>query len=455
MGSAKRAFLYLNRKRSKSILLFVILLALTTLVMTVVSIGNATRESAAQLRRTLGGYFKLEDNLNYSGQREAITDSLINQICTINGNKASNRMNIEYLISPNLTLQAGRFTAEGDEKAHLARFLGNTDSSLHEYFVLHSLKLVEGRHIQSNDQGKAIISKEVAKLNGLNIGDTLSAELYLEDMNSGIPADFHPYHWEIVGIFDLNTVNESNSMTAECDMVNNFIFSDISSMMNVQTIINAQSAGKYREASFFVDDPGQLDTIIDKVYEIEGVNWDTFELNINDKAYQNAVVPLNRLGSYTGLFLLVVIVISVVLLSLILTMWMRDRLWEIGVFLSIGIKKTSLVRQHIIEVLLLLLLALIVAFPVSNAVADHVGKSLLETISREEVNQEENSFELFYDPVQLSYETENPKAVEISVDANEFLFVALYGVSVSLIAVGLSSIMIMRLKPKDILSAMS
>lgn len=116
MGSAKRAFLYLNRKRSKSILLFVILLALTTLVMTVVSIGNATRESAAQLRRTLGGYFKLEDNLNYSGQREAITDSLINQICTINGIKASNRMNIEYLISPNLTLQAGRFTAEGDEK---------------------------------------------------------------------------------------------------------------------------------------------------------------------------------------------------------------------------------------------------------------------------------------------------------------------------------------------------
>ena len=41
MGAAKRAFLYLVRKRSKSILLFVILLVLTTLVLSAVSIGNA------------------------------------------------------------------------------------------------------------------------------------------------------------------------------------------------------------------------------------------------------------------------------------------------------------------------------------------------------------------------------------------------------------------------------
>ena len=44
-------------------------------------------------------------------------------------------------------LKPARFTAENDSKASLARFLGNTDSSLHEYFILDILSLEEGRHI--------------------------------------------------------------------------------------------------------------------------------------------------------------------------------------------------------------------------------------------------------------------------------------------------------------------
>ena len=79
----KRAFLYVTRKRSKSILLFMIYLALTTLVMSAVAVGNASEKAATELRHTLGGYFKLENNAEYSGKQQAITDSMTDRIAGI------------------------------------------------------------------------------------------------------------------------------------------------------------------------------------------------------------------------------------------------------------------------------------------------------------------------------------------------------------------------------------
>ncbi|WP_343208336.1 FtsX-like permease family protein [Anaerolentibacter hominis] len=453
MGAAKRAFLYLTRKRSKSIVLFLLLLVLMILAVSAVSIGNAAKDAAANLRRTLGGYFKLEDNPEYSGKREVITDSLIECIIGTGGIKSCNRMNLEYLLVPDLTLEAGRFAAEGDEKAQLARFLGNSDSSLHEYFLLRSFDLIEGRHLKPDDRGKAIISRELAQLNGLTVGDRISAELYVENLNGDGSTAGSGYVWEIVGIFAANTVQEGG-MTAECDMVNNFIFADMESMMHVQIDRNADNAGKYRQASFFAEDPEQLDAILSRVYKTAGVNWESFEFNVNDKAYQNAVAPLQRLGSYTGLFLAVILGVGIALLSLILTMWMRDRMQETGMFLSMGIKKISLIGQHMLEVLVILLLALAVSFPAADAVSNAAGNRFLEVMPREEADREEKHLEMFYEPVDLT-EAYNADVVEVTVSMAEFITVSFFGVLVSLTAAGIASVFIMRLKPKDILSAMS
>lgn len=454
MSTAKRAFLYLTRKRSKSILLFIILLVLTTLVMSAVAIGNATEVAAAELRRTLGGYFKLENNVEYSGKQQAITDLLIDRIANIDGIKVSNRMNLEYLLAPGFTLEPGRFAIEGDEKAYLTRFLGNSDSSLHEYFLLRSFELVEGRHIKPDDENKVLISKKVAELNGLSVGDTISAELYFDDGRINKNMTGNSYQWNIVGIFDINTASSgSNEMAAECDMVNNFVFADISSMMRVQTDQNTENAGKYREVSFFVDDPAQLNTILDIAYQMEDIDWESFKLNINDKAYQRAISPLERLGNYIKLFLFIMIGISVVLLSLLLIMWMRDRVHEIGILLSVGIKKSSMIGQHLLEVLILLLFSLAVAFPLSSIISDFAGSAFLENLPQEEVaTDKENDYRIRYNPTIDLSEMETTPTIKVSVDMDEFLFVSIYGVCVSLVAVGLSSIFIMRLKPKDILS---
>ena len=53
MNFMKRAFLYVSRKRGKSILLFFILLILSTFVLTGLSIGSASKQAQKNLRQNI------------------------------------------------------------------------------------------------------------------------------------------------------------------------------------------------------------------------------------------------------------------------------------------------------------------------------------------------------------------------------------------------------------------
>ena len=59
MNFMKRAFLYVSRKRGKSILLFFILLILSTFVLTGLSIGSASKQAQKNLRQNIGGSFNM------------------------------------------------------------------------------------------------------------------------------------------------------------------------------------------------------------------------------------------------------------------------------------------------------------------------------------------------------------------------------------------------------------
>lgn len=100
MSFMSRAWLYIIRKKGKSILLFVILLVMATFVLTALTLGNASKSAQQDLRQSLGGsfligfdytennpYLKIEDveggTLMYSTQQ--ISPELVKQIRGIKG----------------------------------------------------------------------------------------------------------------------------------------------------------------------------------------------------------------------------------------------------------------------------------------------------------------------------------------------------------------------------------
>ena len=58
MGTVKRAFLYVTRKKGKSVLLFFVLLIMATFVLSGLSIEKASQAEQKNLRQSLGGVFE-------------------------------------------------------------------------------------------------------------------------------------------------------------------------------------------------------------------------------------------------------------------------------------------------------------------------------------------------------------------------------------------------------------
>ena len=113
--------------------------------------------------------------------------------------EAVNAMDCLYMDAQDFELNPGKFAAEGSEKSRIARVLGNTDTRLHEYFSLEILKLESGRHIQDGDEGKALISDELAEKNRIKPGDFLQITTAEDD--SRIGAQRKTYKLEVVGVF--------------------------------------------------------------------------------------------------------------------------------------------------------------------------------------------------------------------------------------------------------------
>ena len=156
---------------------------------------------------------------------------------------------------------------------------------------------------------------------------------------------------------------------------------------------------------------------------------------------------------------MVIIVVSAIILALILTLWAKARIHEIGIFLSVGIRKSAIVGQYLIEVLLVAILAFSLSYFTSSAIAGQIGNHLLEQSMQ--TQQEENDIVSAAAAVDVGADTLIKKplptenGIRISVGLDNLVQLYLIGFAIIIMAVSVSSVTVMRLKPREILSKMS
>lgn len=95
MNLGLRAILYTVRKWKKTLLVFFLLLAITTLVLSGLAIADAQEEQAEEVRGTTGASFTVERNLSTGGwandsdgtysTQELITKDMIQKIASVEG----------------------------------------------------------------------------------------------------------------------------------------------------------------------------------------------------------------------------------------------------------------------------------------------------------------------------------------------------------------------------------
>ena len=419
-----RAFLYIARKWKKSLLLFCLLLSITTLVLSGLAIADAKEEQAEELRGTTGASFTVERNLSTGGwtsgahgsysTQEFISDEMLQEIAAVDGISG---------YDASIVSMPYYFKETGDSvvtTGYTNSFYtsGSVNTEYNELFASGRFELVEGSHITEDMTNGLIISRERAEQNGLEVGSKVVGinDPYTDDPEVDM---------EIVGIFEV--VADKNDEATMYDASTMWDFSEYafcSKAAMEAMCVNYGDGNKIQEADFFVTDAAQLESVINEVQSISSINWDHFIVTANDEVYQNISSALSDTTTLVTTLIIVITAVSMVLIILILSMSIRSRKREIGILLAVGIEKYAVLLQQMLEICLVAIVAFPMAYLTSRAMAGTLGT-------------------LF-----------GKVAENVIVTPQHFVMVGAAGAGLLIIAVLVSCIPVMRMKPKAILSQM-
>ena len=482
MRIIKRAYLYVTRKRGKSILLFFILLIMSTFVLTGLSTQKASQEAQKNLREALGGEFYVSVELSESNPyfrrvddgegaldlytELPVTRDMINAIMEIGGIEKYDA-SAQTLVSTNLTIFPGNVPLKGELNNKIyARTVAGTENN--SFFQSGIMELTEGKHITGNESNAAVISRDMADQNSLQIGDSISLQA---DEEAEV---------RIIGIYEIRKPDPAYASVVTYEKLENQIFIDTSAL---QDLFGDMPVGFY-EAAFSVYDPAQLDSIMSEVKGLSAIDWRAFKVAADNQTYLDAAAPLQKLQALVSSIIWVIVLVSAVILSLILTMWGRSRIHETGVFLSLGIGKMRIIGQYLAEVLLIAVIAFGCSYFTSNAVAGQLANGLLQqnipaseeqtagvTITKKDGFSEDVVVSIKDDSAlsdmpsgqdtapEVEVAADGAEAdreqIRVTIDSYNMLQLYLIGIIVIILSVGISSLSVMRLKPREILSKMS
>lgn len=477
MSIIKRAFLYVARKRGKTILLFAILLIMATFVLTGLSIWKASEAAQLNLRQSLGGKFDIYVDWENSPYvvKEIIKDNELDEetgktsnsfliystvqltpeeIAAINSVPGVKYSSARYDVLArfdNLSLFPGTVSV-AENLQHRTKVFGVCGTETDELFTTGTLTLTEGRHITSEDQSVAIISGDLAEKNELHIGDYITTHIYNPEDDDFTGEEMQV---QIIGLFTPNVTEQLGETVTTFDKIQNRIFMDLQTSIKIN---NDEINYGFSAVNVTIDDPQNMKQVVSAVKNLPVIDWNAFTIEIDNEVYEKAAAPLTTLNELVVTLLVVIIVVSAIILALILTLWTKTRIHEIGVFLSVGIWKSAVIGQYLTEVLLIAVFAFGLSYFTSDAVAGQIGNHLLE--QSVQVEQEDNSsstpsaVDVGADTlIQKPLPTEN--GIQVSVEPDSLALFYLIGFAIIIVAVSISSITVMRLKPREILSKMS
>lgn len=437
MNLLKRSILYLFRKWKVSILLLLILFMVVTLTTSGIAVLNAEEQKTEEFKEATGTSFSVERNYESGGMEtdekgntyltsDAVTKEMIEEIGSIDGISGYNASNesITVILKDGEYLpHTGRIVNVGDVDA-CTYSVTNINSQYNNFFTSNLFELVEGKHITKDTENAIIISEAYAEKNNLKVGDTLTV------VND--PFNDDPYvDVEIVGLFRVVTdavddTDDKKVYDASAYFVyNDYIF--LSGDLADKLYVNYDDVGngQYDVAEFYVENPENLDSIIQEVQNIKDINWNNFYIYANDEIYQNTQESVDNSSTLIISLIVIAIIVSISVISIIVFMSIKGRRREIGILLSIGKSKATIMIQFIIEMLIISAISFTGSYFFSKLIAGSLGQAFGKV------------------------------AESVIIQNSQFALITGIGIVILLAIVIISCIPIINKKPRQILSQMN
>ena len=409
MNVYKRALLYVIRKKGKSLTLFLLLFLITESVMVGISIRDGTAKAAENLRTTIGASFTMSGNINnldfhdgeagYTAEKIPISLNTVEQIRNIEGIKTYNAEQHTSVTADGIDYLSGM--SSGSLSA-------NTETACQTDFMNGILELAEGRHITKDDRDAALISDKLAAENHLQVGSELILKSASDDSRGQTKV-------LIVGLY---------SSDGKMEYDNDTIFTT----HDVYWKLSGQKPFGYSgNVTFYVNDPKELNHIVEQVQEIESIQWEDYFIRINESEYKAVAYQIQTMERLTEILITVIAGVGFIVVALVLAMRIKNRIHEAGIFLSVGESAPQIMLQLICEILMIAVLVFFVSPMLGQFIVGLVEAAL------------KNMGTVIVMPISLK------------TTALQFLLETL----IIVFAVVTAALPVARMKPKDILSKMS
>lgn len=453
MNFTQRAMLYISRKKGKTVSLFLVIFVVAVFLISCFGVLKASERLSKDIRTSLGAAFYIRANtevsMNENGETEVkennvcISQKEIDEIMQAGEIKYYNPINYGFAKSDGIQFIPGD---KHTEENNMGKVTALCFSALAPDFTDETAVLIEGKHITEADKGKILISEQLANANHLSVGDTLTlthAKLgeadgaYIDE----IPVKIAYTQAQVSGIYKLNI--EDTSIKPTASVADNRIYASL----DILNKLHESEVGVYTgEVDFYITDPAKLESITRNVQLLQSIDWTTHFIRTNDFQYSKIADQLSSLGDLVKILLVLVSVVSTAFLTLLLSMRMRGRMQEAGILLAAGVSKGQIMAGFLLEVLSVTIIALILSYIASLCVTGFLGNSLFGELQPNLLNEETITA-----GIQNNLEIEN--YLKLSVVETLLIYFCQFIVIAASTLV--SSIMIMRLKPKEILSKMS
>lgn len=361
--------------------------------------------------------------------------------------------------------------------------VGVYSSALYESFSSGQYTLEEGEALVYDEQNESLpvlIEKTLADYNGLSVGDALTVSAMTASSDGGEPDETAPkYTLTIAGIYSAGSETAGGGFRMDFSQPYNQLIVDYRTALTIKENSTATMMGGMGSASsegidsavFYLDDPQNVDAVIAASKSLD-IDWDVFTLDANSAAYESMIAPLESAAAFSTTLVVVVSIAGVIVLALILAMWIRERMYETGVLLSLGESKGKVVCQYISEVLVVALVAFSLSIVSGMAISQKLGDFLLER-QNESVSQNVQAPEgvtgdfpggmpggengrggpggrFDFLGTQQGITASPVEEIDVSVGWTVILQLFGTGILLALAATAVPSILVMRYKPKDI-----
>ena len=345
----KNAALYIFRKRKKSLILITIFSVILACIFACMRLLSTTSTVQQQLKQTTTSSFEFrkKDGTSFSFNQ-------VEEIKKVADNESLEKHYQTIAKLENYSVVTGEEKIQRDdideEMKNVVSLNSSSQVNREKLFSSGVFSLLKGKMIEATDIHKIMIHEELASKNQLNLGDTITLDVIQQETG-----EKKKVNYEIVGIFSGKKQETYTGLTS--DFSENTVFTDYQS---IHQLFSSELGEVVTGLNIFASSSEEL-LKMKQAIEALPFNWEEFVIEDQKQDFDDILESITGLQSMVQWMTIGILIAGAVVLSLMLMLSVRERIYEIGILLSIGIHKAWIIGKFFVELFLLTIPAVFVS----------------------------------------------------------------------------------------------